>query len=55
MDAILIELARAYVTKGNTEEAQEDVHRRSSTSIPTRRTLPEARTELENLRRLEAG
>ena len=49
VDAILIELARAYVQKGNTEEAKKtfslivDQH-------PNSPYLPEARTELENLK-----
>jgi tetratricopeptide (TPR) repeat protein len=49
VDAILIELARAYVQKGNTEEAKKtftqlvDQH-------PDSPYLPEARTELENLK-----
>jgi len=49
VDAILIELARAYVQKGNTEEA-----RKTFTQIvekhPTSPYLGEARTELENLK-----
>jgi tetratricopeptide (TPR) repeat protein len=49
VDAILIELARAYVQKGNTEEA-----RKTFTQIvekhPNSPYLPEARTELENLK-----
>jgi predicted negative regulator of RcsB-dependent stress response len=49
VDAILIELARAYVQKGNTEEA-----RKTFTQIveqhPTSPYLAEARTELENLK-----
>jgi tetratricopeptide (TPR) repeat protein len=49
VDAILIELARAYVQQGNTEEA-----RKTFTQIvdkhPTSPYLPEARTELENLK-----
>ena len=49
VDAILIELARAYVQKGNTEEAK-----KTFTQIvekhPTSPYLAEARTELENLK-----
>jgi TolA-binding protein len=49
VDAILIELARAYVQKGNTEEAK-----KTFTQIvdqhPNSPYLPEARTELENLK-----
>ena len=49
VDAILIELARAYVQKGNTEEA-----RKTFTQIvdqhPNSPYLAEARTELENLK-----
>jgi predicted negative regulator of RcsB-dependent stress response len=49
VDAILIELARAYVQKGNTEEAK-----KTFTQIvdqhPTSPYLGEARTELENLK-----
>jgi TolA-binding protein len=49
VDAILIELARAYVQKGNTEEAK-----KTFTQIvdqhPTSPYLSEARTELENLK-----
>jgi predicted negative regulator of RcsB-dependent stress response len=49
VDAILIELARAYVQKGNTEEAKKTL-----TQIvdqhPNSPYLPEARTELENLK-----
>jgi lipopolysaccharide biosynthesis regulator YciM len=48
VDAILIELARAYVQKGNTEEAkrrsQQIVDQASQLAVPG-----EARTELENL------
>jgi len=49
VDAILIELARAYVQKGNTEEAK-----KTFTQIvdqhPNSPYLAEARTELENLK-----
>lgn len=49
VDAILMELARAYVQKGNTEEA-----RKTFTQIvdqhPNSPYLVEARTELENLK-----
>ena len=49
VDAILMELARAYVQKGNTEEA-----RKAFTEIvekhPDSPYLAEARTELENLK-----
>ena len=49
VDAILIELARAYVQKGNTEEAK-----KTFTQIvdqhPNSPYLGEARTELENLK-----
>ena len=49
VDAILMELARAYVQKGNTEEA-----RKTFTEIvekhPDSPYLAEARTELENLK-----
>jgi predicted negative regulator of RcsB-dependent stress response len=49
VDAILMELARAYVQKGNTEEA-----RKTFTQIvdqhPKSPYLAEARTELENLK-----
>ena len=49
VDAILMELARAYVQKGNTEEAK-----KTFTQIvekhPTSPYLSEARTELENLK-----
>jgi predicted negative regulator of RcsB-dependent stress response len=49
VDAILMELARAYVQKGNTEEA-----RKTFTQIvdqhPNSPYLAEARTELENLK-----
>jgi predicted negative regulator of RcsB-dependent stress response len=49
VDAILIELARAYVQKGNTEEAK-----KAFTQIvdqhPNSPYLAEARTELENLK-----
>ena len=49
VDAILMELARAYVQKGNTEEA-----RKTFTQIvdqhPNSPYLREARTELENLK-----
>ena len=49
VDAILMELARAYVQKGNTEEA-----RKAFTQIvekhPDSPYLAEARTELENLK-----
>jgi TolA-binding protein len=49
VDAILMQLARAYVQKGNTEEA-----RKTFTQIvdshPNSPYLPEAREELENLK-----
>ena len=49
VDAILIELARAYVQKGNTEEAK-----KTFTQIvdqhPNSPYLAEARSELENLK-----
>jgi tetratricopeptide (TPR) repeat protein len=49
VDAILMQLARAYIQKGNTEEA-----RKTFTEIvdkhPASPYLPEAREELENLK-----
>jgi len=48
-DAILIELARAYVQKGNTAEARKTFNEIVE-KHPDSPYLPEARTELENLK-----
>jgi predicted negative regulator of RcsB-dependent stress response len=49
VDAILIELARAYVQKGNTEEARKTFNQIVE-KHPNSPYLGEARTELENLK-----
>jgi TolA-binding protein len=49
VDAILIELARAYVQKGNTEEARKTFNEIVE-KHPNSPYLGEARTELENLK-----
>ena len=49
VDAILMELARAYVQKGNTEEAKK-TYTQLVDQHPNSPYTPEARTELENLK-----
>ncbi len=57
VDAILIELARAYVQKGNTEEAQEDVHpdRRSASQLAVSRRGTHRARESQRVSRLSAS